>query len=167
MLSILGAYVQAGREFEVDAVRLAGTRLYGDRERAWRGVRPGWAVQAGDQAESDEERERGKRDFEREVPREIEQVREELEICELEQKKAEQAARLPEAVGRRNVVVNPAAGGVPEAVDRPQSAGADRVAAGGAPGRPIGCRSSPRGNGAGRHRGPEGRWAALGRRRSK
>jgi len=61
MLSILGAYVQAGREFEVDAVRLAGTRLYGDRERAWRGVRPGWAVQAGDQAESDGERERGKR----------------------------------------------------------------------------------------------------------
>jgi hypothetical protein len=142
MLSILGAFVQAGWELDIGDVRLALTRLYGDRERAFRGVLLSWAVPAADQAESDEERERAQRDFEREVQREIEQVREELEICELEQgplKKAGEAG----GDGLAEVVVDPAAGGVPEAVDRPPSAGADRVAAGGAPGRPIGYRSSP------------------------
>jgi hypothetical protein len=102
VLRILESLVQ--QDWEVDSVRTLLQRLYGDSERAWRGVHMRWALNRAEKAESDEDRERASRDFETEAKREIEQVREELAICELEQgplSQAGQAARLVEVMSSR------------------------------------------------------------------
>ena len=104
MLRVLGTFVEEGRMAKTDDVWILLKRLYGDGERAWRGVRMRWAVADAEKAESDEEQERATQDFLREAKREIELVREELAICELEQgplSQAGEAARLLEAMGSR------------------------------------------------------------------
>ncbi|HEY6293176.1 MAG TPA: hypothetical protein VI455_16615 [Terriglobia bacterium] len=79
-------------------------RLYGKDAVAWRGMRLRWAVADYLKAENQEDVERARQNFVLEVEREIEQVREELAICELEQgplSPAGQATRLLEVMGSR------------------------------------------------------------------
>jgi len=79
-------------------------QVYGGAERSWRGVRLRSALNCVEEAKSDEGGEQTIRDFEREVQRELEYVREELAICELEQgplSQAGQAARLLEVTSSR------------------------------------------------------------------
>jgi hypothetical protein len=102
MLRVLEALVE--QDWEIGNARLLVQRLYGEAARNWRGVRVRRALNRAEKAESDEERECANRDFQTEVKREIEWVREELAICELEQgplSPAGEAARLLEAMNSR------------------------------------------------------------------
>ena len=104
MLRTLEVFALEDHALDIDDARAFLNRLYGDGERAWRGVRLRWALNRADKAESDEDRQRAGKDFEREAKRELEYVREELAICELEQgplTEAGQAARLLEVMSSR------------------------------------------------------------------
>ncbi|HXJ93156.1 MAG TPA: hypothetical protein VMT20_09780 [Terriglobia bacterium] len=104
MLRILESLVHGEQDQNIKDVRTCLYQLYGDSKRAWRGVRLRWAVNRVEKAESDEEGERASRQFDREAEQEIELVREELAICELEQgplSQAGQAARLLEVMSSR------------------------------------------------------------------
>lgn len=102
MLRVLESLLEGQRVIE--DVRTSLYQLYGDSKRAWRGVRLRWALNRADKAESDEDREQAGRQFNLEVEKEIELVREELAICKLEQgplSQAGQAARLLEVMNSR------------------------------------------------------------------
>jgi hypothetical protein len=104
MLRILEVFVHTDHEIKIGDIRSAVNRLYGDGERAWRGIRLRWALSDANKAESDEDRRQAGKEFGREVKRELEYVREELAICELEQgplSAAGQAARLLEVMSSR------------------------------------------------------------------
>lgn len=104
MLRTLESLVDRDDELEIDKVRTLVYRVYGDGERAWRGVRLRWALTSADQAETDEQRAQASQDFEKATRREIELVREELAICELEEgplSAVAEATRLLEATNSR------------------------------------------------------------------
>jgi hypothetical protein len=104
ILRTLESLVDQNHDLEIDNVRTLVYRVYGDGERAWRGVRLRWALTNAEKAESDEQRERASQDFATATKREIELVREELTICELDQgplSPAAQAARLLETMNSR------------------------------------------------------------------
>jgi hypothetical protein len=99
MLEVLELLVR--QEWAANDVHRFLDRLYGN---SWRGARLNRALHRAEESESDEDREQAQRDLVREAEREIEQVREELAICEQEQGPLSQvgeAARLLEAMNSR------------------------------------------------------------------
>jgi hypothetical protein len=104
ILRTLESLVDQNHDLEIDNVRTLVYRVYGDGERAWRGVRLRWALTNAEKAETDEQRQQASEDFATATKREIELVREELTICELDQgplSPAAQAARLLQAMNSR------------------------------------------------------------------
>jgi hypothetical protein len=104
VLRTLESLVGQDQQWDLDDARTVVYRLYGDGEPAWRGVRLRWALSNAEKAESDEAQERANEDFDKEAKQDIELVREELAVCELEQgplSPAGEAARLLEAMGSR------------------------------------------------------------------